>query len=285
MKTIFCSIVALIAASYALNSQAENFSYYGENLLSGVRGSLTNAQLKAEIKRVLSSKHQKQNSKPDLILDNCIASSACYSHTPIGYTNARKFLLGDFYLIQERGKYAVREVYCGQQISSDEFRNGQKPGPNLIPDHRIVNVEHTWPQSKFSRKVAKEEQKSDLHHLFPTDSEINSVRSSFEFGEVTSDIKNLKCPVARFGISRGSGKNVFEPPQEHKGNVARALFYFSVKYDLPIRAEEEASLKSWNREDPVDEEEKKRNEMIFSLQFSKNPFIDFPELADRISDF
>ena len=81
------------------------------------------------------------------------------------------------------------------------------------------------------------------------------------------------------------GDNFFEPPKEHKGNVARALFYFSVKYKIAINDKEEEFLKRWDDLDPIDDEERARNDEIANIQMSRNPFIDFPNLADQISNF
>ncbi|RYZ68005.1 MAG: nuclease, partial [Proteobacteria bacterium] len=81
------------------------------------------------------------------------------------------------------------------------------------------------------------------------------------------------------------GGHFFEPPDAHKGNVARALFYFSVRYNIKIDPIEENFLKAWNKADPVDQEESGRNEAIMKIQGNRNPFVDFPELADSIGDF
>lgn len=208
----------------------------------------------------------------------------CYSHQVIGYDAARRFLLGDYYLVPVGSAYGVRDVYCDRVIQPEEFR-GEAPRPGRVPDHTVVNVEHTWPQSEFSRGFLKEEQKSDLHHLFATDSEMNSRRSSFPFGDVTDSRGELKCPVARLGGGRGDERIVFEPPSNHKGNVARAMFYFAVRYEMQIPSGEEGELRRWHKEDPVDAEERARNERIFEVQKSRNPFVDYPEMVDRIRDF
>jgi endonuclease I len=124
-----------------------------------------------------------------------------------------------------------------------------------------------------------------MHHLYPSDSHLNSVRGNNEFGEVTKDRMRFDCKTtARFGDT-SKGNLVFEPPENHKGNVARSLFYFALRYDLPIRPEEESALRKWNKEDPVDAEEIDRNAKIMALQGGRNPFVDFPDLTDRISDF
>ncbi len=206
-------------------------------------------------------------------------------HSSVGYDSARIFLMGKFYLINSNFGYAIKDVYCDREVNQNEFPAGGTPSPNKVPSHDVVNTEHTWPQSRFNKQLDIGEQKADLHHLFPTDSQINSIRGSFKFGEVQKDLNVLKCSGPRFGTPSYSSERVFEPPQVHKGNVARALFYFSVKYKLAIEKNEEVILRKWHNEDPVDEEERLRNDEIEQVQHSRNPFIDYPELAAKISDF
>ncbi|RYZ37744.1 MAG: endonuclease I, partial [Myxococcaceae bacterium] len=81
------------------------------------------------------------------------------------------------------------------------------------------------------------------------------------------------------------GRTVFEPPDAHKGNVARALFYFSTVYNKPIPQNEESVLKEWNTLDKVDAAEVKRNDVIETHQQNRNPFVDDPTLSERIADF
>jgi endonuclease I len=150
---------------------------------------------------------------------------------------------------------------------------GRKGRYNNIPNDRDMNCEHTWPQSKGAVGIAK----SDLHHLFPTDSKANSTRGSLPFGEVGH------CEWEEGG-SKCDG-DVFEVRPEHRGNVARAKFYFAVRYGKKIERSEEEALRKWHQEDPVDAFEKTRNDKIENLQHNRNPFVDHPEFIDRISDF
>lgn len=199
-------------------------------------------------------------------------------HHAVGYDNAKKYLFQELYLEQDEKGYFVTDLYCGTK-----FRN---VGPNQLPDQNQLNTEHTWPQSKFSGKANKGTQKSDLHHLFPTDSKANSTRGNYDFAEVTKNANLSNCPLSKSGASVTSGgKNYFEPPTAHKGNVARALFYFSVRYKIEIPDEEEEFLRRWNHLDPVDDMEMARNNAIEKIQGNRNPFIDNPELADTISNF
>jgi endonuclease I len=147
-----------------------------------------------------------------------------------------------------------------------------------------LNIEHTWPQSKFTKKKSKV-QKSDLHHLFPTDTQTNNDRANHTFYNLENSSPMSECPTSKVGYNRPLRQMSFEPPTEHKGNVARALFYFSIRYKGHINDVEESVLRLWNILDPVDAEELRRNDMIELKQGNRNLFIDDPGLADTILNF
>ncbi|MCI4668850.1 MAG: endonuclease [Bacteroidia bacterium] len=139
------------------------------------------------------------------------------------------------------------------------------------------NTEHVWPQSLFDKKLPM---KSDLHHIFPTDAEANNRRSNYPFGEI-GQIKWEKMG------SRLGNDQVFLPKEEARGKIARAMFYIAVRYENfkdYLKGQEEILLQ-WHREYPPDEMEKLRNEKVFEIQGNRNPFIDYPQLAERISTF
>jgi deoxyribonuclease-1 len=284
-RTLFPILFAISLLPGAVQAAlvSEQIPYYGQEFYDVLKSGASNETLSLEIKKVLRSYHTARSGSVDDITASC--NGPCYSHTPIGYKNARFFLLANYYLIKMGNGYGVHDVYCDHDITPADFKNGNGAGPNTLPDDRVVNVEHTWPQSRFSGRFDNELQKSDLHHLFPTNSKSNSIRGNNKFGEVERDLQKLPCANIRSGVAAGGHEEVFEPPQEHRGNVARALFYFSTRYDLPIDANEEAFLRKWNKEDPVDAEEMNRNEKIFAAQKDRNPFVDYPELADKIANF
>ncbi len=148
----------------------------------------------------------------------------------------------------------------------------------VVPSPKIMNVEHTWPQSEGANGFAK----GDLHHLFAVDSPTNSMRSSLPFCDVIT--VKWKNSVSKRGLSK-FGEHCFEPPEDHKGNVARALFYFSIRYQMPIDQNQEYFLRQWHESDPVDQKEIDRNQMIMKFQNNSNPFIDNSELVQQIVDF
>jgi endonuclease I len=130
-------------------------------------------------------------------------------------------------------------------------------------DYPNWNREHTWPQSKLNNSG----QKADMHNLKPSDPAENSRRGNLPFGYMT-------------------GSGVYEPHDDVKGDVARILFYMATMYlDLNIESGILGDLDvllEWHQNDPVDDFERNRNEVIYSHQGNRNPFIDYPFLAEEI---
>lgn len=197
------------------------------------------------------------------------------------YSKARQHIMQNIHLREDQTGYYVFDVYC-------KVRYRKKVGPHSMPNHQKINIEHTWPRSRFGVKKGSSAwrlREADLHHLYPTDSRANSIRGNHKFNQFKPGVGAIKdCPFSKRSIS-SNGELAFEPPQEHKGNVARALFYFAVRYDMRISQAEEMVLKQWNLIDPVDTEERERNDDIERIQGNRNPFIDDAALVDLISDF
>ena len=125
------------------------------------------------------------------------------------------------------------------------------------------NREHTWPQSKLNTSG----QKADMHNLKPSDVAENSRRGNLPFGYMT-------------------GSGVYEPHDDVKGDVARIVFYMATMYlDLNVESGilgQMSILLEWHNLDPVDDFERNRNEVIYSYQGNRNPFIDYPQLVEEI---
>ncbi len=195
------------------------------------------------------------------------------NHNNLGYTNARKKMYTDYDNFQD----SLECVYTGRKIYHDSNCNCN---PSASPPTSF-NAEHTWPQSQGASGTAK----SDMNHLFPTDATSNSQRGSYPFGNVVSNIS-----WNQGGSKKGdnsSGAIVFEPRDIHKGDCARAMFYFALRYGNPNDyisvANQEEVLRQWHTFDPVSTKEINRNNGIEVYQNTRNPFIDHPEFMERIS--
>lgn len=196
-------------------------------------------------------------------------------HVDLGYSHGRDIMFGQVDDLDNDdvifGVYTRRSL-SGVTNRTNAYRNGQG-----------LNTEHTWPKSKGAKSGPA---KSDLHHLFPTDIDTNSKRSSFPFGDVVhAEYQNGGSALGR----NAQGRIVFEPRDDHKGNVARALFYFYTVYGQRASTAnfrvEEPVLHQWHQQDPVDEAERARNEEIFKHQKNRNPYIDRPEFVEAVGRF
>lgn len=201
----------------------------------------------------------------------------CFSKLESKYNQTRRQLFGFLHLEgYSEATYSINDIYCSRAFTNKDFPHHKNLGPNRIPLHTVLNAEHIWPQSRFSTKRSTETQKTDLHILYPSDSKTNSQRSNHLFGEVKKSTSKA-CGTAKIGFNQNKFEINFEPPNSHKGNVARAMFYFSVRYNLPISKQRQNMFKRWSQLDPVDDFERKRNEAIFKINKTRNPFIDHPE--------
>lgn len=191
----------------------------------------------------------------------------------------------------------VREFYTQDDISSTW-------GSGSIG---TWNREHVWCQSLSNGLWGTSGGGSDLHHIRPAESGLNSTRGNNKFGIVSDgnpaynkDSKNVGGYI--------SG-NVFEPLDKVKGDVARIVMYVythyntysnvggttngsrssgfgTLKYTMVIsERNEEAAIRmllEWNKSDPVDDVERTRNEEVFKIQGNRNPFIDDETYAEKI---
>ena len=120
--------------------------------------------------------------------------------------------------------------------------------------------------------------RGDLHILFACDKEANEERGCAKLGEVGPDCLDGK------GGRFSPDLTTFEP-YHGKGAVARATLYFLVRYPGEISNYSEQDIQTflkWHREDPVSDYERHRNTEIQTRQGNRNPFIDFPELAEKV---
>ncbi|MCK5884488.1 MAG: endonuclease [Bacteriovoracaceae bacterium] len=182
----------------------------------------------------------------------------------LGYKGARNAFFGEI----DNVNGEVCGVYTGKCLSTSG-----------IPNHNIMNCEHSWPQSKGATGIAK----SDIHHLYPSDSKMNSRRSNHPLCEVVNSSYEGNNGVA-LGESK-FGTRCFEPPFSHKGDVARSMLYFSLRYDKKLDSQQEGFFRKWHEEDTISEKELLRNDAIQKVQKNRNPFVDYPKFVYLIKDF
>ncbi|MFA8450610.1 MAG: endonuclease [Bacteroidales bacterium] len=204
-------------------------------------------------------------------------------HHKLGYTSARRYM----YNYIDNHSDTLECVYSGYKRYWKYGGTETNPMP--------INCEHTIPQSFFRKS---EPERSDLHHLFPSYVNWNSTRSNYPFAEL-SDSETEKwminttyqryAPTSKEYNYSKYGDRKFEPRDVHKGDLARAIFYFYTMYpnsagDISKVADPQ-TLYKWHIQDPVSEEEKGRNQLIEKYQGDRNPYIDHPDYIARAWGF
>jgi len=115
---------------------------------------------------------------------------------------------------------------------------------------------------------------SDLHNIVPADARFELKRKNSRFGEVGDEVEKEACNFRR-------SFQLLQPPEEIKGDIARAILYMHTSYQLPIMGSID-DLKRWNQEDLPSEEEIKRNKRVSEIQGNENIYITHPEKVDSL---
>ena len=205
-------------------------------------------------------------------------------HSPdrtLGYARARDALYA--WADATGGVCTLYTGWCVRLGTGDPSKQAGRQG---------INAEHVWPQSKGARA---EPLRSDLHHLFPERETVNSSRGNLPFGEVTdaraeawytADLSQSNTPAQDAGAWSERGDGRWEPREDRKGDVARALFYVQAVYpdqaDPSFFPPMRETLLAWNRADPPDAAERARSAWVAGLQGTENPFVLDPTLADQV---
>jgi len=193
------------------------------------------------------------------------------THRSLGYGEARGHL---YSTIDRRPDGGLYYLYAGEGPKNEE--EADKPTDKTLSNY---NCEHVVPQSWFNKKGVM---KSDLHHLFTEEIQCNGSRGNYSIVDLPDSSENLPA----CGLVNHDAKE-FEP-KAGKGEVARAIMYFVTRHPGQVgqghenRLADMKTLMEWHREYPVSDYERHRNDTIQDVQGNRNPFIDFPELAEKV---
>ena len=218
--------------------------------------------------------------------------SVISGHTQVSY----KGLWDMYYDTDVKANGKIWDMY-----SNVEFT----PGTDQCGTYSYVgdcyNREHSFPKSWFSDASPMY---TEAFHIYPTDGRVNGQRSNYPFGECANGERlshNNYVGAGKLGACtfEGYSGTVFEPDDVYKGDFARSYLYMAARYYNEINTWDSDMLAGnhypafsswavnllmkWTRLDPVSEKEINRNDIIYAdYQHNRNPFIDYPELAEYI---
>ena len=192
-----------------------------------------------------------------------------------GYDNARDIL----YSQVDSQDGSLRGIYTNFEI---QLNPNADPSSNAYDQG--IYCEHLWPQSMYQ---GTNPMKSDMHHLRPCKSNVNSSRGNKPYNEINDsstnnwywlNINSSNIPNSNIDEYSESSSSFFEPREDKKGDIARSMFYFYTMYsevanDNFFEPQMEILLQ-WHYQDPANSTEIDRTWMIAQYQQNKpNPFI------------
>ena len=207
-------------------------------------------------------------------------------HFQVFYSNYTSTFAEPFYSFDTtNGRKVLRCQYSG-------FTQVFNPPLAWTPVTRMSR-EHIYPYSWMGITNQDSANYSDLHVLVPVHQDsVNAVRSNFPMNVVKTVVVQFRD--GKFGID-STGNAAYEPRDDIKGFVARAMFYMCVTYNRPgavfsipspldqaINRQSQILLKRWNEQFPPSDFEIARHEFAASIQNNRNPFIDNPDWACHI---
>ena len=160
--------------------------------------------------------------------------------------------------------------------------------------------EHVWAKSRGNFGTSQGAG-TDCHHIVAEDISTNSARNNRNFDYGDSFYTDGSGTYNGATLSKTSSDWIWEPRDSKKGDVARMIFYMATRYEgagsepdlelseillsssdtSPVHGKLSVLL-SWHLSDPVSAEEQARNEVIYSYQNNRNPFIDHPEWVETL---
>ena len=210
--------------------------------------------------------------------------------------------------------YILLDIYSEKPSGADSY---EYTSENIIGSANAEglgwNREHMMPQSTFYSNYPMY---SDLFYVVPTDARINQLRNIYPYGIANSTVFYTFSNTSKIGNSAipnyAYTGRVYEPIDEFKGDIARSLLYFAVRYEgklgsfkfvnstssnpnptndqCPLDGTEErafddayiAMLLQWSNQDPVSQREIDRNNAVYTIQKNRNPFVDNPSWVNAI---
>lgn len=236
---------------------------------------------------IINDNHTDYYSSVDLNLKNTELISALNILT----YNKRQLLQysAAWEFIQKLYPDVVLDIYSDKKWKAKTGQCSYRKDWNTIPVGTCYVREHIFPRSWFYYENAAT---VDLTIIFPADANINHLRSNLPY-----DLTNTSVNIVG-ACQHNSTMLCFEPADNYKGDLARVYFYVSMAYrnifeccntesnnGSYLKPWLEQLLRQWHIADPVSDEERRRTDIIEQFQSTRNPFVDFPNLANQIDTF
>lgn len=256
-----------------------------------------NDSMKVKSIKIVNSQFQIEHIDSSFTYSSMLGKSYSYQDTKTAV---------DLYLIENNQlvkKTKISSSYVGEtmvlcdvsnikEITSVGISSFDFSDVNVITkDETIALGEINRLYFNFDGEGSKGGVSSDYHNIFAALGNGNSSRGNKELGTVNNP------NIIQEGYK--SNQSTFEPSDKDKGKLARAILYMDLMYDdinlldgnydinqvlfegYGIHGNRDTIL-SWASTYKVDYLEYQHNQVVYSYQNNRNPFVDFPNLVDYL---
>jgi deoxyribonuclease-1 len=165
---------------------------------------------------------------------------------------------------------------CGYAPRKNRKRGQRIEWEHVVPAHALGHTRQCWREPLCTTSKGKtykgrrccekvdpqfRAMVSDLRNLVPAVGELNGDRSNFSFTMLEGEPRNYGA--CDFEVDHKLRKA--EPTPSVRGDIARTYFYMEQNYKLPISDKQRRLFEAWDRSDPIDEWEQRRNTRIDAI--------------------
>ena len=147
----------------------------------------------------------------------------------LGYDKSRDTM---YAVIDLKNGGSLSCVYTGYTIKLDRTKD-----PSADAYNKLIDCEHTWPQSMGADS---EPQKSNLHHLYPTFTNVNSSRGNDPFAEIPDAktdkwwyLNKSQTIIPTSNIDKYSEKKTIPQPVLNRVKIIKAIVLVRCFISMP----------------------------------------------------
>ncbi|WP_092525996.1 endonuclease [Onishia taeanensis] len=206
-----------------------------------------------------------------------------YAAAPSSFSSAKRLAESEVYYDQDETFYCGCDfdfeggpdlASCGYDVRKQPLRASRIEWEHVVPAYDIGRQRQCWQEGgrrhcRSSDPIFRQAE-ADLINLVPSVGEVNGDRSNLRYGMATSSsaYQYGQC-TAKVDFE----EDVFQPPTNQRGDVARTYWYMRDEYGVRISRQQQQLFTAWAKQDPVDAWEKERNQRITAIQGSGNPYV------------
>lgn len=162
---------------------------------------------------------------------------------------------------------------CGYQVRKQETRAVRTEWEHIVPASTFGRLRQCWQKGGRTNCRSNDPvfraMEADLHNLTPAIGEVNADRSNYQFGMISGEPREYGACDVEIDFSA----RAIEPREEIRGQIARIYFYIHDRYNVPMSKQQQQLMMAWNKDYPVNDWERERDQRIAKIMGHSNLFV------------